>query len=517
MPSTKKPKPTGNTVIIGIDFGTTFSGVAYTWSGKTERIKGISSWDSQLHSNSNENKTPTAVSFKSKGRINWGYGIPSDAQQIQGLIPEDVRESVKVKEARKALKEQNKTVIEITSVYLRHLRNRCVQRITETVSRNLINFSKFHIAVERAGMLGERIASETQLSFISEPEAAALATLSEMDGRADVENGDCFVVADCGGGTADLINYEVVSTNPMMVKECVKGQGKLINVPSYLGGLCGAKFGNARWNKLKATSKKNLIETEWEHMIKPEFDGRNKTWEIRLPFECLDLNVFNPVVDKIGSVVNEQVHSVLAKKKVNPKYIVFVGGFGQSRYLFNSLKKAVPSDIDILQSRGSGPWTAICRGAVVHAIALNGFPGLSVGVQTKVSRVNCGFMWNVYWDPEQHDRWDKAWDKDRHEWVAEDQMNWLLKMKYTTIYSTSVSSPPKRWNRTMEKLCKIKWETSINIQSLPTFTNSDGKVYHELEYEVEMTCVAGSVDFAVYHEGERQGSRNVEIDYENRP
>ncbi|KAH6635068.1 actin-like ATPase domain-containing protein [Chaetomium sp. MPI-SDFR-AT-0129] len=493
MPSTKKPKPTGNTVIIGIDFGTTFSGVAYTWSGKTERIKGISSWDSQLHSNSNENKTPTAVSFKPKGRINWGYGIPSDAQQIQGLIPEDVRESVKVKEARKALKEQNKTVIEITSVYLRHLRNRCVQRITETVSRNLINFSKFHIvitlpaiwpayarakmreAVERAGMLGERIASETQLSFISEPEAAALATLSEMDGRADVENGDCFVVADCGGGTADLISYEVVSTNPMMVKECVKGQGKLINVPS--------------WNKLKATSKKNLIETEWEHMIKPEFDGRNKTWEIRLPFECLDLkqlkrngdwpmvtldaedvaSVFNPVVDKIGSVVNEQVHSVLAKKKVNPKILISYS----------------PEDL--------------------------------ARVQTKVSRVNCGFMWNVYWDPKQHDRWDKAWDKDRHEWVAEDQMNWLLKMKYTTIYSTSVSSPPKRWNRTMEKLCKIKWETSINIQSLPTFTNSDGKVYHELEYEVEMTCVAGSVDFAVYHEGERQGSRNVEINYENRP
>lgn len=42
-------------------------------------------------------------------------------------------------------------------------------------------------AVERAGMLGKRIAGETQLSFISEPEAAALATLSEMDGRADVK------------------------------------------------------------------------------------------------------------------------------------------------------------------------------------------------------------------------------------------------------------------------------------------------------------------------------------------
>jgi hypothetical protein len=33
------------------------------------------------------------------------------------------------------------------------------------------------------------------------------------------------VVVDCGGGTADLISYEVISIAPMAMKECVKGQG----------------------------------------------------------------------------------------------------------------------------------------------------------------------------------------------------------------------------------------------------------------------------------------------------
>lgn len=149
----------------------------------------------------------------------------------------------------------------------------------------------------------------------------------------------------------------------MMVKECVKGQGKLHQHVTLVcnaltispGGLCGAvfvdeefevmlrkKFGSARWKKLKDTSKKHLIETEWEHMIKPEFDERPKTWEIRVPFECIDLEqlkqngdwplvsldaedvagVFDPVVDKISNMADEQVQAVLAKKKTNPKVSV---------------------------------------------------------------------------------------------------------------------------------------------------------------------------------------------------
>ncbi|KAL2016086.1 hypothetical protein VTK56DRAFT_4293 [Thermocarpiscus australiensis] len=87
-------------------------------------------------------------------------------------------------------------------------------------------------AASQAGLLGKRIAGETELSFVSEPEAAALATLSSMDGRGDIKAGDTFVVVDCGGGTVDLISYEVVGIEPMVVKECVKGQG----------GLCGAVF-----------------------------------------------------------------------------------------------------------------------------------------------------------------------------------------------------------------------------------------------------------------------------------
>lgn len=88
-----------------------------------------------------------------------------------------------------------------------------------------------------------RDSGETTLTFISEPEAAALATLSGVDGRCDihvrssstmhsiswinlVQEGDSFVVVDCGGGTVDIISYKVTSTEPMVVREVVQGQGE---------------------------------------------------------------------------------------------------------------------------------------------------------------------------------------------------------------------------------------------------------------------------------------------------
>ncbi len=75
------------------------------------------------------------------------------------------------------------------------------------------------------------------------------------------------------------------------------------------------------------------------------------------------------------------------------------------------------------------------------------------------------------------------------------------------------SPPSKRKNHKVKKLCSIKWDTDIDIPSLPTFTNPLGKVYYQLDWEIEMTCEAGSLDFAVYHNGKRQGSKHVMVDY----
>jgi hypothetical protein len=76
---------------------------------------------------------------------------------------------------------------------------------------------------------------------------------------------------------------------------------------------------------------------------------------------------------------------------------------------------------------------------------------------------------------------------------------------------------PGRWeDGGVEELCTIKWDAKLDVSSLPTFTNRLGRVFYQLNYKIVMTCAGGSLDFAVYHDGKRQGSKNVVVEYESR-
>ena len=110
-------------------------------------------------------------------------------------------------------------------------------------------------------------------------------------------------------------------------------------VDEAFADLLRRKFGAVKWAKMKAGSRQKLIQNNWETGIKSEFDGRQRTWEITTPFECVDVKslksgsdwptisldaqdvrgVFDPTVNKIRSMIDDQVKEVLAKTGVNPK------------------------------------------------------------------------------------------------------------------------------------------------------------------------------------------------------
>lgn len=80
-----------------------------------------------------------------------------------------------------------------------------------------------------------RKAGMSSISCISEPEAAAVYTLSAIQPNI-LRLGDNFVVCDAGGGTVDLITYKVTKLAPLVVEESVVGSG----------GLCGSTYLNRR-------------------------------------------------------------------------------------------------------------------------------------------------------------------------------------------------------------------------------------------------------------------------------
>lgn len=63
------------------------------------------------------------------------------------------------------------------------------------------------------------------VTMIKEPEAAALYILSSNDHA--LQAGESFVVCDAGGGTLDLITYEVLDIKPRLeLVELIPGSGK---------------------------------------------------------------------------------------------------------------------------------------------------------------------------------------------------------------------------------------------------------------------------------------------------
>lgn len=62
------------------------------------------------------------------------------------------------------------------------------------------------------------------MTLIKEPEAAALYTLTTHEHA--IKAGDAFVLCDAGGGTVDLITYEIKKTEPQLqLVELVPGKG----------------------------------------------------------------------------------------------------------------------------------------------------------------------------------------------------------------------------------------------------------------------------------------------------
>ena len=113
-------------------------------------------------------------------------------------LPEDVRNSHQIQRARELLQNAGKTATEAVADYLRFLWEHAISKIRETLGRTVLSGTPFrvvitvpavwnHKAVRKmrqaaldAGILEPRLCSNTTLHFVSEPEAAALATLRDM-------------------------------------------------------------------------------------------------------------------------------------------------------------------------------------------------------------------------------------------------------------------------------------------------------------------------------------------------
>jgi molecular chaperone DnaK (HSP70) len=237
-------------------------------------------------------------------------------------------------------------------------------------------------AAIQAGMI-KKNDKEDRLMLVSEPEAAALYCERRCN-EYDLKHGDRFLICDAGGGTVDLIVYDIAeSAEGRNLSEVTKGHGATCG-----SMLIDLNFGNLLIKKFTMQGAKiqddvtipNLVE-KFAFALKPLFNGKDDLhlelpWnsffksikdpgaigidEDTMTFTAAELKkvVFDPVVTKVLKLIRDQLDQ--AK---NCSAIFMVGGFGSSTYLLDCVKRAYGHKVRLI-SAPNRPEIAVVFGAV---------------------------------------------------------------------------------------------------------------------------------------------------------
>ncbi|KAK8066144.1 hypothetical protein PG997_012891 [Apiospora hydei] len=250
--------PSGRTLVVGIDFGTTYSGVAYGVTENPDRTIPCQTWSSSKTDGTVTGgvKVPTTIRYlQQRGEFEWGFQIPED-----NVHPDDIMRWFKL-----GLQPPKNRPDEIRNLLARHDSDRLVKDYLSGLGENILHFlrtssrlgendvemfireSAIQVVLTVPAVWEEVAKRKTLQAFenarglgglgsvtlVSEPEAAATYALHNMIQESSLEVGQSFIVLDAGGGTVDVITYTITALHPVLqVREAAAGAGDF----------CGAAF-----------------------------------------------------------------------------------------------------------------------------------------------------------------------------------------------------------------------------------------------------------------------------------
>ncbi|KAK3305900.1 uncharacterized protein B0T15DRAFT_213985 [Chaetomium strumarium] len=314
---------------IGIDFGVCTSGVSYCLLRPNEAVS--SAVEIEF---GGEGKTLVPSALGVNG--NWGNDIAAGEDKftlfkLKLLHTDDLLQSYRqtpeqltfVRDALGKIERAGKTDIDVVAEYLRRLwafaadslsvilRRKGLISLSDLEARFVFGIpavwgvdtrSRMEQAIQHSGLfkLGDR--PPAPLDFIAEPEAAAIAMFPRLAVSYNLQDGQTVVICDCGGGTVDVISYEITSLEPLTVREIVSGEGQLLGdmfMKSALVALIKSRVQeDYRDNAdLDLADLDNEIEAVWDRVSKIQGNTmRRAGWCHRLDITYVDGRIGRQVV-----------------------------------------------------------------------------------------------------------------------------------------------------------------------------------------------------------------------------
>ncbi|KAI9015286.1 hypothetical protein CLU79DRAFT_797009 [Phycomyces nitens] len=390
--------------IVGIDFGTTFSGCSCMYANDDiNDIFDITEWlrkGSAVYP-----KVPTAAYYEdgSKQIAAWGYEAIRKANmpnkkgslltRFKLLLDPSVSNTISLPNGL--------TPLQVIADYLREF-HKHVHKEFENKFGAIYHASKFRYCLTVPAIWDDRAKSimreaailagivsrndhPDRLVLTSEPEAASL-YCEKKSKQFNLTHGQRFMICDAGGGTVDLIVFEIEDSD---------GVKTLKEVTNGSGSSCGSTFLDENMkNILKkrfgrhADNNKSAIEIFMNHFItstKPEFDDEDDEYftvpaalnlngekmadigvedgKLCVTVDELRENVFEPVVKQVLKLISDQVTQ--SKKQIDALFVV--GGFGQSSYLGKRIKETFNGKVGLISVPSRGE-ISVMRGAVMFGL-----------------------------------------------------------------------------------------------------------------------------------------------------
>ncbi|RBA12608.1 hypothetical protein FPRO05_04058 [Fusarium proliferatum] len=368
-------------VIIALDFGTTYSGVAYCFCNPSSKpeVRPIIDWVGL--EGRTQPKVPTAILYDPRDSRNfkWGGQLTWRDDHVQGvkllLDPKQTRPSyLPSSSANREKRRLPKDVVDVVADFMKAMYEHALEQIASKVPRDYLDLCEKSFVLTVPAVWSDKAKEKTiqaakkagvyPVTLVKEPEAAALYTFMTQE-RA-LTTGDCFVVCDAGGGTVDLISYEVVSTEPTLdLAELVPGKGNMsgsLGLNKRFAEAVRDLIGDEEWLRLKDLSAWALAERQFDQEIKTSFSG--------------DLGD-DFIINFPGARLEDNADEGLERDS----------WFMSGQYLKSRIEDENP-DIQVIQPEDA--WAAIVKGAALSRLSYTNV------VATKATRHYGVRSWSTY-------------------------------------------------------------------------------------------------------------------------
>ena len=299
--------------------------------------------------------------------------------------------------------------------------------------------SKVEDAASRAGMKNEH-----HLQLLSEPESAAVYTIKSLgEAHSPFKVNDRLVVCDAGGGTVDLIAYEIQQISPRLsVVECTAGTGDFCGatfIDRAFEDLFKGRMGH-HYDNISFVNRQQTVKNFEGTKAAFRDDPGQATFYVNVPtvgtleharvfggnFEITQdemRSLFDPIIDQIIALIGAQVSKV-SESSYSVGTILLVGGFGESEYLYKRVNSwAGQKGIQVVQPRDAA--TSIVRGAVLRGLEPKEGPA-KTGIVRRARR-SYGVAMKESFIPGKHLECDAVFDEPSGEKLARNQVSWFIR------------------------------------------------------------------------------------------